>query len=57
VDIKKLVKKWWESLCSNIMVEEVELFGLVSTILGVALFIIACFWDSIAGIQIHHHEG
>ena len=35
---------------------EVELFGYVSTALGIAIFVVACCWDMIAGRMLWHHN-
>lgn len=38
--------------------KEVELFGLVSTVIGIAIFIVACSFDEIAGkMTWQHYEG
>lgn len=39
-----------------IKLEEVELFGLISTILGIAIFITVCFWDVICGRMFWRHS-
>lgn len=41
----------------EIKLDEVEWFGAVSTVGGVAIFIVACFWDSIVGVHVAHNEG
>lgn len=37
--------------------KEVEVFGLVSELMGIALVIVGCFWDAIAGVQVRHSIG
>ena len=41
----------------EIKLKEVEWFSLVSMVLGIAIFIVLCFWDTIAGDRIRHNEG
>jgi len=41
----------------EIKLDEVEYFGLVSTAVGVIVFIVVCSWDSLVGITVNHHNG
>jgi len=41
----------------NIKLKEAEWFYLVSTIIGIGIFIFACTWDSLLGITMNHHSG
>ena len=37
-------------------IKEMEMFGLVSLFIGIAIFIASCFWDVIAGRMLWHHN-
>lgn len=36
---------------------EVEGYAWAATIMFIGLFLVTTFWDSIAGVQINHHQG
>jgi hypothetical protein len=41
----------------DIKLKEAEWFYLVSTVIGVGVFVFACSWDSMVGITINHNHG